>query len=118
MNTVAATGLTDGGCGPSFPGSTIDAAGAYLVLNSLCQPDSESPQTVTTTVVDRTSLQPVTTLTNGAGGPMLSPDGTRIARRTAHVLDGATIFGPVEIDDAATGGDHRQPPGALFVREQ
>ncbi len=34
---------------------------------------------------------------------MLSPDGTRIARRTARVADGAVLQGPVEIDDVATG---------------
>jgi class 3 adenylate cyclase/WD40 repeat protein/KaiC/GvpD/RAD55 family RecA-like ATPase len=100
---LAAAGFSDGDCGSGFSGSAIDAAGPYLVLNSFCRPDRHTLQSITTMVLDRSSLQPVITLFDGGGGPVLSPDGTRIARRTVRVNDVAAIVGPMEIDDAATG---------------
>ena len=87
-------------------------------LSSLCNPEPDGPRTVTTTVLDRTSLQPITTLTKGDGGPVLSPDGRRIARRTARVDRRGQLRGACGDRRRRHRGRDRQAPGSLRVRPQ
>jgi class 3 adenylate cyclase/WD40 repeat protein len=104
----AATAFPGDRCGRSRaqdPLSSIDGLSSVanvVAVSNDCWDDA-TPVTDTLTLLDRTSLEAIGLVRAGAVGA-LSPDGTRLARRSHRIDDRGELFwGPVEVVDVASG---------------
>ena len=98
---LASSTVPDGGCESPLPGQAVSAVGRAVAVTSICGADGV-PDAETITLLDRTSLQPLGSAKGGLVG-VLSPDGTRLARRMQRLDDSDLFVGPVEVVDIATG---------------
>ena len=98
---LASQEVPNGGCGTAFPGQAVAAGGQLVAATNICGQEG-TPDGEVLSLFDRTSLQPLGSA-DGGFVSALSPDGTRLARRTQR-LDGEDLFvGPVEVVDVASG---------------
>ncbi len=98
---LASATVPDGGCDSPLPGQAVSAVGQTVAVTSICGADGV-PDAETLTLLDRTSLQPLGSANGGFLG-VLSPDGTRLARRMQRLDDSDLFVGPVEVVDVANG---------------